>query len=1082
VMGRNAAATNHRRRDGRPAQRASLFALLALLLACGLPAQAQDDAKPPAQPAGIRKMTSFSGNGGVYYTLEDRNIVPGSESVRVGVQPMIRNVDYVLNPTAGTITFMEPVSRLQRAYVSYRVDPAKATPNTSLRMGTALAFAPGLRGIYASSSAAGSARLTGGGDSQLFGFTYSRQFAQTTESAGAKPANGGAAQIPGGIQAMWFTGSMGTNPLSNLQAAKDPITNLVSQLMPGAKPRRQPAGGLARFGIDGLSFRGGTVSGVYERVDRNLNFELLQQQFADPSEQALAQGLQNRAGMQTLGFSAKDIALGKGKLAFATTRASDGSGSAFENSFSYDAGATAFSFSKLMVGKQFQRPEASLLSSAAVAAKLKGASVTKMAARTEIAGIGKLAFNSVGVSDGAEGALQQSMSLEGKRGKIAVNTQRISANYNRDNGATGLQGDVGKQKGLNTKSVVAEYAFSPTTKWAANYQSVLNVKTGKLDTQTVNALDMLLGSTKLHFQNETTATRDLSKGGPRSSQQKTSMDIAGTYGKGLNLHAYTELVRLRNGNTSASSSLTRMEFAWDRGKAMKLSGMQQFEKLAEGGTKSTTHMDLADKFGRFNFAASYNSWRASKDNIASGETLIKTHLDGAVTKWMNLTLDQENQRNIGRDGRLLRNLVLDGKLAGVRFKETNFIHDQGPKNVEKSNNLEFQWAEEIPVGDAPKPSAQPAAAGDAPQAQPKPAEASLVAAAPKQAEPAPPQAAPAQPAPAPQPASGNAPAPQAQSPDAKPAPPPEPAKIQVSVQGNLMTKDQTQQGDSGQTNLAVSTALVQGKDQTIGLNGGLKTSKVAGKEDRKEVTAELAARLPLESSLSARMTRITNKGTTLQSVSTVEFARPLRVGQLRLEFGSAKLTDSSPVFATMGYGLCSKPNPKSRADWGTMFRTFAGPKGEKVIAYEHAITYRASTNLTLIARAYRNPANKDPKVVYNPVSGYGLQFATNLFHLKTDLGFNWEQALSDRKSALVTNLGFSGRLGPGTLEFSYNTRLATQFLADRPTQWVKLSYGYQLNETNKLSITGEYKAFSDRDPNTKDSRNLTARVDLVHQF
>ncbi|MGC8835062.1 MAG: hypothetical protein ACP5R4_13535, partial [Armatimonadota bacterium] len=88
-----------------------------------------------AEPQGELKQAAFYGNGGVWYPLPDRNIVPGSESVRIGPRPLVRGSDYLIDPSRGVITFIEPVSNLRRVYVSYRVNPSGAGSNSSLQIG-----------------------------------------------------------------------------------------------------------------------------------------------------------------------------------------------------------------------------------------------------------------------------------------------------------------------------------------------------------------------------------------------------------------------------------------------------------------------------------------------------------------------------------------------------------------------------------------------------------------------------------------------------------------------------------------------------------------------------------------------------------------------------------------------------------------------------------------------------------------------------------------------------------------------------------------------------------------------------------
>ncbi|MGQ9524204.1 MAG: hypothetical protein ACUVTZ_05110, partial [Armatimonadota bacterium] len=244
---------------------------------------------------------SFYGNGGTWYALPQRGIVPGSEAVRIGTRPLLRGTDYYLDYTTGTLVFTEPVKPIQRVRVSYKVNTGQSASDDSLGVGVALQFLPGLKGYYAavSPNRFADAKAASARGAQLLGVTYTRAFApqkpiQAPENgqdgAGGQPQQGQAAQA-GGIRAMWFASSSSASVVDRIQDARDPVTNLWAQLGPGQKQREpRPSGSLLSIGFQGLSFLGGKLDAGYEDVGRGVNFDLVNRQFAGSPDQALVQG------------------------------------------------------------------------------------------------------------------------------------------------------------------------------------------------------------------------------------------------------------------------------------------------------------------------------------------------------------------------------------------------------------------------------------------------------------------------------------------------------------------------------------------------------------------------------------------------------------------------------------------------------------------------------------------------------------------------------------------------------------------------------------------------------------------------
>lgn len=1029
---------------------------------------------------------AFYGNGGMWYALPQRGIVPGSESVRIGTRPLLRGTDYYLDYSTGALAFTEPVKPIQRVHVSYKVDVARSAPGDSLSIGGALQFLPGLRGYYAAVSPnrfanAGAASAPG---SQLFGVTYARSFAGPKqvqppatqgEASPDQKQTAQAEQAPG-FRAMWFTSSGSAGPVDRVQTPRDPISSLWFQLAPGQKPRQtRPSGSLLNIGFQSVPFLGGKIDVGYEDVGRGVDFGLVAQQFAGSPDQSIVQEMAKRAGMQTWNLGIRDVALGQGRLGFAAVQVRDGAAAAAQRSLSYDAKEFAFSVNRLTIGRDFARPEAARLAAGPAAAKLKGTSLTNITGRADVRGVGKLSYVGVSVRDGAERALQQSASLQGKRGKVELNMQKVTTGFNRDKAAVGLRGEPEKQKGQGRTSLVAEYQISKAAKWAADHQYLRDAKTGRAERHTINTVDVSTAKTKLTLRNELHTTKS-AQDSPTDSIRKTSLDVAGTYGKGLNLYGRAETTSQSQNGSKTSSSLVRGEFSWDPGNGLKMAGLQQIERLPGGGSKSTRHFDIATKIiGRLQATASYDGWSASKDGQAQRETIIKTHLDGPVARNLNVKFDQLNRWMTGAPSHIVRTAVAEGKVAGISFRNTNVLKNQGPGAYEKSNNLEFQWQKDIVVG-ATAPAGSPAP--DAP-ASPQ--------AAPQQPSPAPaPQAdgqsqVAAKPDTAAQPPAANADA--APAPQTPSAPPAEPKVVQIGLQGNLLTKDQGEQGSQAQTNVSLSTSYLRGKEKAVDFGGALKRNRVADKEDKREVTVGFAFRMPLDSMLTANVKQLTDQGRVLQSMSSIGLVRPIRHGALRVEVGSAKTGEQSPPFSTLAFGFNSKRTPTSRVELDALVTTYAGPKGEKVAAFSHNVVYKLSPRFTVTARAYRNPESKDPKVRYTAVSGYGLSVATTLAAMKLTMGFSNEKTLSAGLNALTLNFALAGDLGAhAKLDLAYTARLAAHLLKDVPTHLLKLTYTRDLGPSNRLALSGEYKLCTDRDPNIPSTRNLTARIDLTRVF
>ncbi|MGQ9524275.1 MAG: hypothetical protein ACUVTZ_05465, partial [Armatimonadota bacterium] len=793
-------------------------------------------------------------------------------------------------------------------------------------------------------------------------------------------------------------------------------------------------------------------------------------------------GMAQRAGMQTWNLGVRDLVLGQGRLGFAAMRVRDGAATATQRSLSYDAKDFGFSISRLAIGSDFSRPQAAQLAVGPAAGKLKGVSVTNIAGRADVRGVGKLSFTGLSVRDGAEGALQQSASLEGKRGKIELTTQKVTSGFNRDKAALGLRGEPEKQKGQGRTTLVAEYQISKAAKWSADHRYLRDTKTGRAERQTTNTVNVSTSKTKLTLRNELRSTTP-GPGQPSDSTRRTSLDTATTAGKRLALHGYAETATLTQNGNKTSSSIVSGDFVWGPGKDLRLAGFQQIERLAGGGRKSTRRFDIATKIiGRLQVTASYDGWSAVRDGQPQRETVIKTHLDGPIARNLNVKFDQLNRWMTGAPSHIVRTAVAEGKVAGISFRNTNILKNQGPGAYEKSNNLEFQWDHEIALGAV-------ASAADAnPTSAPSPQPVGQPAAPAQPAE----QTAKAEPAPA-------ATAPQGKAPDAPadvapvqqvsssaqatPAPPPEHKKVEIGLKGNLLTKDLCEQGLQSQTNVSLSTSYLRGKEKAVDFGGAIKRNRVADKEDKREVTIGLAFRMPLDSMLTASVRQLTDQDRVLQSMSSIGLLRPIPYGTLRFEIGSAKTGEQSPSFSTMTFGFNSTRSPTSRTELDALVTTYAGPNGEKVASFSHNLVYRLSPRFTIAAKAYRNPDNKDPKVRYTAVSGYGLSVATTIAKLKLDMGFSNEKTLAAGLNALALNFGLAGNLGANAkLDLTYTARLAAHLLKDVPTHLVKLSYVRDLGPSNRIALSGEYKLCKDRDPNVPTTRNVTARIDLTRVF
>lgn len=1060
-------------------------AVVALLL---LVAAAAASAEPQGEP----RQVAFYGNGGVWYPLPDRNIVPGSESVRIGPRPLVRGLDYLIDPSRGVITFTEPVSNLRRIYISYRVNPSGAGSNSSLQIGAQLPLGLGLKAHYASTSTNSAVRsgfsTTAG--TQMFGVSFFRSAPLKKDSKEDKKDGPEAAQQNNPAQnqqntekpnqqtgisyrALWFTSTPAGNPTDRLQQARDPISSLWYQLGPDkAKQPKQPSGSLFNVGVQGLPFLGGTFEAGYENIDGNVDSNLLMQQFTDPAQRSIAEGMAKRIGTRTWNLAVQDAVLLGGKMGFAATEVADGRDSASFRKFSYETKDFGFGFNQLSIGREFSRLENSLLPSPADAAKLKGASLTNLSARANLRGVGQMTYSGLAVKDGAEGASQQNISLQGKRGKVVLNTQKVSANFNRDKKAAGLQGEPEKQKGQSRTNIAAEYQLSKSAKWSATHQYLRDQKSGKTDTHTVNTVDLQASKTRISLQNELTGSKTSQSS---SSSSKTSIDVAGTYAKGLSLHTYAEAVKVSDNGKSASSNLVRTDFALDRGKGLKMAGVQQFEKTIDGGRKSSNHFEMATPLiGRLTANAVYDGWVAKRDGARESERILKSHVEGPITRALNLKFDQYNRWMTGASKHIVRTTVVDGKVAGISFRNTNYLKNQGPGNYESSNNLEFQWQKEILVGNVPTEVA--ALQNNKPAASPQPQQAATAELAPQQ-----PQNQQAQPAPQPATAQTAA-APQEQKQE-QPKPE-EPDKVQIGVQGNILNKNLGDKGTVNQTNVALNTSYLRGKEKAIGFDSAYKRSRVAEKnEDKQEIATAFMAKLPLDSMLAVSLRQVTDKDKVVQSMSSVGIIRPLAGGLLQLEVGSAKTSEQMPSFSTSGFSFASREKENSKTAFKTMVRTYAGPKGEKVACYEHSFSYKPSQKFTLTARTYRNPESKDPKQVYTAVSGYGMSVSTVVSGLNLSIGFNNEKTLQSGLNALTANFALSGALGKNSrLDLSYTGRMAAYLVKDVPTHYLKLSFTREVDANNKLSLSGEYKVCRDRDPQTRDFRNLTARIDLTRVF
>lgn len=93
------------------------------------------------------------------YVLSHGGVVPGSISVNLDGRNLVRNRDYFLDPVSGSLSFGEPISRMQTIHVTYRYGESKAAARSLVGL-------PLLQGFFGGTSTASFLHAYRGGDAK----------------------------------------------------------------------------------------------------------------------------------------------------------------------------------------------------------------------------------------------------------------------------------------------------------------------------------------------------------------------------------------------------------------------------------------------------------------------------------------------------------------------------------------------------------------------------------------------------------------------------------------------------------------------------------------------------------------------------------------------------------------------------------------------------------------------------------------------------------------------------------------------------------------------------------------------------
>jgi hypothetical protein len=366
------------------------------------------------------------------YSLSHGGVIPDSVSVSVGAHTLKANRDYYLDPSNGTISFVEPVRRLDSVHVYYRYIEGQDANRSGLGMsGLSLNF----NGTSVNLGF-GVSQGAGGLDFSTYGFGLN-----------SKVGSGGS------LNGMFYVSNPNQNRNNVVGETRASLTPLAAKNQDEAKSDH--------LITQNLTLKSGNANfrASYQDIGQHFNgFQAMKQANAKNADvMSQLNAMEKEKGVKRLGFGA-GLSLQKksaDNLGFNWDKISDGKGEIINKNLGYQSKGLTFNISEQTVGENFTRFADLREANQAQLAKEKGIKRNDLTLGFNGGkNGGLLGFSQNAVGDKSGKLFKQAFNYTSKNFNFAMTDRKADAGFARigdlsDAEKTALALDIRKQFNVN---------------------------------------------------------------------------------------------------------------------------------------------------------------------------------------------------------------------------------------------------------------------------------------------------------------------------------------------------------------------------------------------------------------------------------------------------------------------------------------------------------------------------------------------------------------------------------------------------------------------------------------------------------
>jgi hypothetical protein len=993
----------------------------------------------PARPEVFR--------GGSLFRLQHSGI--DTANLRIAGRPLHAGVDYSLNPSSGLVTLARPLGPTETLVVSYTYRPV----NDTAANGLLLNFTGGTGGVNLRTFLVGGSGISGNsvqgaGGQEIFGLEAAKSFGAGSQVRGTFYSGGGMDSL-----------------MNRFQLTGDSRSKLVSQLFGAKEQAKEDPKTIVDLQGTSLKGLGGEFNFRYTDVGKGLDLAPLKAQSLTDDQKTQLALYEKTKGMKSWQLGSAFQPKGIGKLGMNMQSYTDGNASASQQTFSFE-------------GKAF-KAGADFLSIDAKMARLKDTPLAALGDPKNLLGHRqqRMFFEVAPMSGLSFGGNFRKDEIIGKAGSTSHTD--LSMAYK----APSL-GSAEKPNGLNLSFLRNDDVSNPGS-GSVNQKTTDHMELSYLTTggstfsalqETTSSKDgngtVKTGVTRLGFDSGSKGPTTYSLGmetqrlGGSSTRSSQRFALASNLPKGLFFSTLFERGVQRDGDKSTSFGTTQLDFhTSDKGRGFLALGYE--DVVSPNGDKHTvSKLNASSKFGKTtSFATLWEGGQAREGGKSFGVSRlgIKLAMDDKKPNFFNLdTLVEDQGLGRGKSTTKFQLAAVPTKWFSLKASEDGTVVRTADKVVanykklfhaESDPKLPFTFV--IDRQDEAKDSNRKMLqtrllTGHFGKSL------TLTSTGISKVDPN------------------------------KSWERTEDLAFQWQAPAGLRLAGNFTSGSSDKTRAFAQSQLKLegGQEKEIAWDASYRNTTNSDGLDRTDLAGNVTATVGKATKVTAALADISNGSTSLQKTQTIKVVQPFSDTQIGFEVGTAKF-EKQGGYITNGVTFGTPSASKSRVRFNTTYRNYAGPSGEQMLAYNHAMSYKPTDKVTIELAGYRSPDSLDgkgQKVV--PMAGESLKLAATLNKaLKLDMGFAHEKVVGALNHTLAWNLGLEGSLGAvEQLQFLLASRISPQWKKELPTRYLKLVYKRELNEQNSIAFSTEAKIWRDSDPSTKDQQEVVGRVDWVRSF